>query len=60
MKSLQPAWAIFDKQGSMKINSDRNSVRFPHGMHGAFCYKHSRENLREREREPGRKVVTFS
>jgi hypothetical protein len=57
MKSLQPAWASFDKQGSMKINPDRNPVRFPHGVCGAFCYKRSRENLREREREPGRKVV---
>ena len=60
MKSLQPAWASFDKQDSMKIHFSKNPVCFPHKMRGAFCYKRSREKRREREEEPGRKVVTFS
>jgi hypothetical protein len=57
MKSLQLTWASFDKQSSMKMNFNKNPVCFPHKMRGAFCYKRSHENLREREREPGRKVV---
>ncbi|HUZ07889.1 MAG TPA: hypothetical protein VMV89_10435, partial [Candidatus Paceibacterota bacterium] len=52
-----PAGASFDKQGSMKINFNKNPVRFPHKMRSAFCYKRIRENLRERARELGRKVV---
>jgi len=60
MKSLQPAWVSFDKQGSMKITFNKNPVRFPHKMRGEFCYKRSRENRREREGEPGQKVLTIS
>ena len=43
-----------------EIENWKNSVRFPHKMRGGFCYKRSRENRREREEEPGRKVVTIS
>jgi len=43
-----------------EIENWKNLVRFPHRMRGAFCYKRSREKRREREEEPGRKVVTIS
>jgi len=43
-----------------EIENWKNLVRFPHKMRGVFCYKRSRENRREREEEPGRKVVTIS
>ena len=43
-----------------EIENWKNPVRFQHGMLGGFCYKRSRENRREREEEPGRKVVTIS
>ena len=43
-----------------EIENWKNLVRFPHKMRSAFCYKRSRENRREREREPERKVVRIS
>jgi hypothetical protein len=43
-----------------EIENWKNLVRFPHKMRGAFCYKRSREDRREREEEPGRKVVRIS
>jgi hypothetical protein len=60
MKSLQPAWASFDKHDSMKIHFCKNPVCFPQKMRGAFCYKRTRENLRERGKAPGRQVVAIS
>jgi hypothetical protein len=60
MKSLQPAWASFDKQSSMKMNFNKILCAFPHKMRGAFCYKRTRENLRERGKAPGQQVVAIS
>jgi hypothetical protein len=44
MKSLQPAWASFDKQSSMKMNFNKILCAFPQKMRGAFCYKRTRES----------------
>jgi hypothetical protein len=60
MKSLQTAWASFDKQDSMKIHFSKNPVCFPHKMRGAFCYKRANKSAREYQQGTEAEVVEIS